>query len=96
MTHHLTLPRQCTLRDAEAFRAALLAADEEPGDFVVDATSVERIDTAGLQLLVAFARRLRLHERRLVWGKPSAELLRGAARLGLTGELGLPAPESMS
>ncbi|RYG87049.1 STAS domain-containing protein, partial [bacterium] len=55
----IVLDPQCTLREAEAMKVALQAAEDTSGDFVVDGGAVERIDTAGLQLLVAFTGRLR-------------------------------------
>lgn len=89
MQHSFVMDRQCTLREAEAFKAALQAAEDSSGDFVVDASAVERIDTAGLQLLVSFAQRLQLLERRLVWGAVSEPLRRSAGRLDLARPLGL-------
>lgn len=87
--HSIALDRQCTLREAEALKSALQAAEDSSGDFVVDAGAVERIDTAGLQLLVAFAARLRLLERRLVWAAVSPVVRDGAGQLGIAAVLGL-------
>jgi anti-anti-sigma regulatory factor len=66
-----------------------VAADGDP--VVVDGSAVERIDTAGLQLLVAFARRQKEAGRRLHWEAASPALLSGSARLGLNEALGLGA-----
>jgi len=90
MAHTFRMDKQCTVREAEAFKLALHAAEDSSGDFTVDAGAVERIDTAGLQLLLGFAARLRVMERRLVWGAVSPAFRHGAAQLGLTGALGLP------
>ena len=81
---------QCTLREAEVFKAALLAAEDSSGDFRIDASAVERIDTAGLQLLLGFAARLQLMQRRLVFAAVSPALHASARQLGLVGTLGLP------
>jgi anti-anti-sigma regulatory factor len=90
MPHTFHMDRQCTLREAEALKLALNAAEDSSGDLTVDAGAVERIDTAGLQLLIAFAKRLELLERRLVWGPVSPAMRASARALGLAGALGLP------
>lgn len=90
MSHIFHMDKQCTVREAEAFKVALQAAEDSSGDFVVDAAALERIDTAGLQLLLGFTARLKLMERRLVWGAVSPALRAGAKQLGLDQALGLP------
>ena len=90
MHHSFVMDRLCTLREAEAFKLALHAAEDSSGDFVIEGGAVERIDTSGLQLLLGFASRLRLLERRLVWGAVSPALRQAARQLGLEGTLGLP------
>lgn len=90
MQYSFVMERQCTLREAEAFKAALLAAEDSSGDFIVQAGAVERVDTAGLQLLLGFAARLRVTQRRLLWGEVSSALREGARRLGVEQALGLP------
>jgi len=90
MSHIFHMDKQCTVREAEAFKLALLAAEDSSGDFVVDTAALERIDTAGLQLLLGFTARLKLMERRLVWGVVSPALRTGAKQLGIDQVLGLP------
>jgi anti-anti-sigma regulatory factor len=90
MHYTLVIDRQCTVREAEAFKLALHAAEDSSGDFTVEAGAVERIDTAGLQLLLGFAARLRTMQRRLVWCTVSPALRQGAQRLGVAAALGLP------
>lgn len=89
MNQAFVLDSQCTLREAEAFKAALRSALDSSGDLVLDGGAVERIDTAGLQLLTSFAAHLRMAERRLVWTGVSDALRGGAERLGLGEALGL-------
>jgi anti-anti-sigma regulatory factor len=89
MSPTFQMDKQCTVREAEAFKVALTAAEDSSGDFIVDASSVERIDTAGLQLLLGFAARLKLMDRRLVWQGVSPAVRQGAAQLGLGSALGL-------
>lgn len=90
MQYSLVMEGQCTVREAEAFKLSLHAAEDSSGDFSIDAGSVERIDTAGLQLLLGFAARLRLTDRRLVWGAVSPALRQGARQLGIDRALELP------
>jgi anti-anti-sigma regulatory factor len=88
MQHSFVIDKNCTLREAEAFKSALQAAEDSSGDLVIQAGAVERIDTAGLQLLAGFAARLRLLDRRLVWAGASDVLTTAAAQLGLAEALG--------
>ena len=90
MPHTYQLEPQCTLREAEALKVALNAAEDSSGDLTLEAGAVEKVDTAGLQLLIAFARRIQLLERRLVWGSVSPALRSSARTLGLAAALGLP------
>jgi chemotaxis protein CheX len=86
---HLKLDPCCTLREAADLQFSLVAARGDP--VVVDGSSVERIDTAGLQLLVALARSQQQQGRRLQWKAASPELLKSGERLGLIDALGLAA-----
>lgn len=45
----------CTIHEAQALRAQLLAEAAHPGPYEIDGSGVQQIDTAGLQLVVAFA-----------------------------------------
>lgn len=88
---NLVLEAQCTLREAEALKAALLAAEDSSGDFVIDGAAVERVDTAGLQLLAGFVVRLRLTDRRLAWRAASTPLRDAARQLDLAQAMALDA-----
>jgi anti-anti-sigma regulatory factor len=87
----LVLAADCTLREAPALKAQLLAANSATPQVTIEAGAVERIDAAGLQLLVAFARREAAAGRRLAWQSVSDELRGVGARLGLLDSLGLAA-----
>ena len=92
----LQLQADCTLRQAAALQSSLRAFDAGPHGAVLDGSAVQRIDTAGLQLLVAFARREAGAGRALSWAAASAVLRDAGARLGLAGVLALPAVEDAS
>ena len=51
----VVLGTSCTIQEAEAVRAHLLAQAALPGPYEIDGGSVELVDTAGVQLIVAFA-----------------------------------------
>ena len=85
----LKLESQCTLRESIAFKAALLEQLELGRDVILDGSAVSKVDTAGLQLLVAFVRQLRAGGRALRWEGATAELQRSATQLDLTDLIGL-------
>ena len=51
----VVLGGSCTIHEAQALRAHLLERASQPGPYEIDGGGVEQIDTAGLQLVVAFA-----------------------------------------
>jgi phospholipid transport system transporter-binding protein len=50
----VVLGTSCTFQEAAAIRAHLLAKAAQPGPYEIDGASVENIDTAGVQLIIAF------------------------------------------
>ena len=59
----------------------------------IDASAVVRVDTAGLQLLLAAGRTAAAHGRALRWAGASSTLVEAATRLGVAGLLGLAKPD---
>ena len=51
----VVLGTACTIQEAAAVRAHLLEKAALPGPYEIDGGSVEMVDTAGVQLVVAFA-----------------------------------------
>ena len=51
----VVLGTTCTIHEAQALRLHLLEQQAHPGPYVIDGAEVTEIDTAGLQLVVAFA-----------------------------------------
>jgi anti-anti-sigma regulatory factor len=92
----LKLEASCTLRDSIDMQFQLLAVDFGDSDVLVDGSAVERIDTAGLQMLVSFARHQAGRGKPLRWTAVSPELTRGSRLLGLGTLLGLPDSDSGS
>jgi ABC-type transporter Mla MlaB component len=87
----LALAAECLVADASTLKANLAALLEEPQPVTLDITALQRIDTAGLQVITAFVRERAKHAREVDW-QGSAPVLATAARLlGLTSFLKLPA-----
>lgn len=59
------------------------------GGVVLDASLVERADTAALQLLCAFMQEASVNGVSVHWHEPTAELCDAVSLLGLEAELGL-------
>lgn len=86
----LTLPAHLDIAHAGELKQTLDAALAAKPPVILDATAVELVDTAGLQLLLAFRR-----ARAADWRNPSSALCDAAALAGLSGALALDAtPES--
>ena len=62
---------------------------ESKQDITIDASAVEMLDTAILQLLLAFVNKIRSQNREVVWIKPSEEMINRATTLNLQAGLGL-------
>ena len=86
----IALPANCSIRDAAQLKAALLELLPQAA-VTIDAGAVERIDTAGMQLLVAFKRDRAANGLGTDWSDVNATWHEAANILGLAGHLGLPA-----
>jgi len=80
-----------TISGAETLRAELLAMVESGGDVCVDGSAVETVDTAGMQVLVAFRRALQGRNRSLNWSGCSPALMDVSGLLGLQAQIGVTA-----
>lgn len=78
-----------TIRTVTEFQAELAERLDDSGAVQIDGAAVERIDTAGLQLLAAFVRELGGESRAVEWVGCSVGLRRAATALGLETALGL-------
>lgn len=87
----LALPAECLIANAGQLRTELLAVLEQPEALTLDASAVERIDAACLQLLTVFASERRAASRPVVWAGVNAALSEPARLLDLDGALGLSA-----
>lgn len=90
----LELPSNMTIASVEALHETMEPLVLEHQDVVVKASEVERIDTAGLQLLLAFQQEITKHDLSVEWQEPSEALLEAATLIGLQKTLGLDSANS--
>jgi phospholipid transport system transporter-binding protein len=79
----IVLGVSCTIHEAAALRAHLLDKSAHPGPYEIDGSGVQHIDTAGLQLVVAFALDCLERSIHYVWTGRSAVLEEAIRTLGV-------------
>ena len=92
----LRLPATLGIAQVAELRGQFSEALDSGRPLAIDASAVEQLDGAAMQLLLAFQRRAAAAGRTPVWRKPSPPLMDAAALLGLDGELGLSADSVQS
>jgi len=85
----LKLDSVLVINDAREIYAKLDTLIQSNQNILIDASSVEVIDTAVLQLLVAFIKKTRLQNTETNWENPSDEFVSRAEKLGLVESLGI-------
>ncbi len=86
----LLLAAECTVAEAEALKSELGRRLQESTPVTLDVSALQRIDTAGLQLLAAFVRDRRTAGRAVAWRGRACALETAAGLLGLRAMLELP------
>jgi ABC-type transporter Mla MlaB component len=86
----LILAAECTVAGADTLKAQLARRLGESSPVTVDVSALQRIDTAGLQLLAAFVRDRRTAGRAVAWRGRAPALEAAAGLLGLCAMLELP------
>jgi anti-anti-sigma regulatory factor len=86
---------ECTVADAGLLKIQLAKLLEESGVVTLDISAVQRIDTAGLQVIAAFVRERESQGRPVQWRGHAPALSNAARLLGLRGVLGLPTSGSL-
>lgn len=84
----VALGEMLTIEQAAAMHAEL-GRHLGAASVALEAGALQRVDAAGLQLLVAFTRAATGRGTKVEWRSPSTALREGARRLGLSGALGL-------
>jgi ABC-type transporter Mla MlaB component len=87
----LALTAECLVAGASTLKESLASLLDEPHPITLDITALQRIDTAGLQVLTAFIRERAGHGRTVEWRGTAPALTSAAQLLGLTSLLRLPA-----
>ena len=78
-----------TIDRAEEFLGRLQCVPEGLGNVTLRTEVLERVDAAGLQMLIAFFKEARTRGMTVSCGQPSKVLIEAARLLGLSEELGL-------
>ena len=86
------LPATISITETARLRDDLLEIMKVDGGIAIDASQVQRIDTAGLQLLAAFVENANTCKRSLAWWGETAALTEAAERLGLADLMQLSGP----
>jgi anti-anti-sigma regulatory factor len=81
----IQLPAHLTINKVQALQEILerFTEDSNKDRVVIHAAEVERVDTAGIQLLYAFVQEARRRGMALEWDQPSAKLAAAAELLGM-------------
>jgi phospholipid transport system transporter-binding protein len=87
-----TLSAECTIAEAAPLQAELSGLLDTDTPVTLDAGEVQRIDTAGMQVIAAFVRERNANGRQVQWRNTPPTLLSAARLLGLGTLLGLPQP----
>ena len=85
------LPAECMVSEAASLKERLAPLLEDPLPVTLDVDALQRIDTAGLQVITAFVRERAARERAVEWHGTAPVLTSAARLLGLTSLLKLPA-----
>jgi ABC-type transporter Mla MlaB component len=80
---------ECTVADASSLKAGLAKLLNESGIVTLDVSAVQRIDTAGLQVIAAFVRERERQGRQVEWRGSAPALTAAAKLLGLSSFLKL-------
>jgi ABC-type transporter Mla MlaB component len=80
---------ECTVADAGSLKAGLAKLLDAAGMVTLDISAVQRIDTAGLQVIATFVRERESHGRQVEWRGTAPALSTAAKLLGLSSFLKL-------
>jgi ABC-type transporter Mla MlaB component len=87
----VALAAECMVSGATSLKESLAGLLDEPLPVTLDITALQRIDTAGLQVITAFIRDRAGHGRTVEWQGTAPAITTAAQLLGLTSLLRLPA-----
>jgi anti-anti-sigma regulatory factor len=84
------LSADCTVAESAALKSGLLEILREPVSVTLDIASVQRIDTAGMQLIAAFVRERESLGLQIQWRGAAPAFTSAARLLGVASVLRLP------
>ena len=87
------LAAECTVADAGTLKSGLSKLLDDAASVSVDISAVQRIDTAGIQILTAFVLDRMVQDREVEWCGYAPALTAAATLLGLNSILKLPTAE---
>jgi len=87
----IVLAANCSVKDSTSLKNSLCALANESAAVTVDASAVERVDTATMQLLCAFARDRGARKQSIVWRGQSQALNDAVRLLGISALMGFDA-----
>lgn len=87
----IVLAANCSVKDATSLKTSLCAVANESAAVTLDASAVERVDTATMQLLCAFVRDRSARNLSIVWRGQSQALHDAIRLLGVGSLLGFDA-----
>ena len=85
----LRLEQSLGIGEADVLYQQMLELNTANGSLKIDVSNVQRVDTAGIQLLTVFHRHFKKDEREIEWLGNSPVLTSSVALLGLANELDL-------
>lgn len=85
----LSLGKTLDISAVSGLQERMLKALEKADELELKANNVERVDTAGLQLVLCLRRELMQRGGDVAWKKPSDKIVETARLLGLDSVLGL-------
>jgi phospholipid transport system transporter-binding protein len=86
------LSADCTVAESAALKSSLLQTLARPTPVTIDITCVQRIDTAGIQLIAAFVREREALGLQVHWRGTAPAFTSAARLLGVASVLRLPEP----
>lgn len=87
--HILALPENLTVGELDELRSKMLEALSSSSSITIDACGVENVDTAGVQLLVAFREAANVQHQQISWQQCTDALSDAATALGFDGLVGV-------
>ena len=84
------LSADCTVATSTALKSGLLEILRDPAPVTLDIASVQRIDTAGIQLIAAFVRERDALGLQVEWRGAASAFTSAARLLGVAASLRLP------